>query len=147
MGINNQLLIANVAHARTRPKKNQFHYKVFYLCFALSEMPTLKRLLLSLDHWNIFSFYERDHKVNIQATLKKWNIPQANGQVVVVTMPRVLGYVFNPVSFWFCLDSTGKLRAVLSEVNNTFGDRHCYLSFHDDRRPIGRGSITTMKTD
>ena len=49
----------------------------------------------------------------------------------------MLGYVFNPVSFWFCLDMQGSLRAVLSEVCNTFGERHCYLSFHDDRRPIG----------
>jgi uncharacterized protein len=53
-----------------------------------------------------------------------------------MTMPRMLGYVFNPVSFWFCRDRAGALRAVLCEVNNTFGESHCYLVHHDDRRPI-----------
>jgi DUF1365 family protein len=48
----------------------------------------------------------------------------------------VLGYVFNPVSFWFCLNRVGALVCVLSEVRNTFGERHCYLSFHDDGRAI-----------
>jgi DUF1365 family protein len=47
-----------------------------------------------------------------------------------------MGHVFNPVSFWFCLDKAGALRVVLSEVSNTFGERHCYLSFHEDRRAI-----------
>ena len=53
-----------------------------------------------------------------------------------MTMPRLFGYVFNPVSFWFCRDRDGRLRAVLCEVNNTFGEHHCYLVHHDDRRPI-----------
>ena len=53
-----------------------------------------------------------------------------------MTMPRMLGYVFNPVSFWFCRDRSGALRAVLCEVNNTFGESHCYLVHHDDLRPI-----------
>ena len=50
-----------------------------------------------------------------------------------MTMPRILGYAFNPVSFWFCFDAGKGLRAVLAEVNNTFGERHCYLCFRDDR--------------
>jgi len=50
-----------------------------------------------------------------------------DGDIVLMTMPRMLGYVFNPVSFWFCRDRAGALRAVLCEVNNTFGERHCYL--------------------
>jgi DUF1365 family protein len=53
-----------------------------------------------------------------------------------MTLPRLLGYVFNPVSFWFCCDRFGGLRAVLCEVNNTFGERHCYLVHRDDRRAI-----------
>ena len=57
-----------------------------------------------------------------------------DGEVVLMTMPRMLGYVFNPVSFWFCRDRAGALRAVLCEVNNTFGESHCYLVHHDDRR-------------
>jgi DUF1365 family protein len=53
-----------------------------------------------------------------------------------MTMPRLLGYVFNPVSFWFCRDRAGSLRAVLCEVNNTFGERHCYLVHRHDGQPI-----------
>jgi DUF1365 family protein len=51
-------------------------------------------------------------------------------------MPRILGYVFNPVSFWFCHDQAGEVRAILCEVNNTFGERHIYLLAHDDQSPI-----------
>ncbi|MBU6236075.1 MAG: DUF1365 family protein, partial [Alphaproteobacteria bacterium] len=57
--------------------------------------------------------------------------------VVLVTMPRVLGYVFNPVSFWLCYDEMGQLRAVLCEVNNTFGEHHDYLCVRPDKGPIG----------
>ncbi len=55
---------------------------------------------------------------------------------MLLTMPRMLGYVFNPVSFWFCHDRAGAVRAVLCEVNNTFGETHCYLVHHDDRSEI-----------
>ncbi len=143
MGLNNGLLVAKVAHARQVPKRNAFCYGVYYLCFALDEIPKLANGLLSLNRWNLFSFYDRDHSPDgksldawIRDILKEWNIPQADGRIVLMTLPRLFGYVFNPVSFWFCFDKQGNLRAVLSEVRNTFGDRHCYISFHDDRRPI-----------
>jgi DUF1365 family protein len=133
------LLIAKVSHARQRPKRNAFSYGVYYLCFALSELAQIKKSLLP-----IFSFHERDHGAMDGTPLEPWirhileqrNIPEANGDIILLTLPRLFGYVFNPVSFWFCLDSQGELRAVLSEVTNTFGDRHCYLSAHEDRRPI-----------
>jgi DUF1365 family protein len=142
--VHNGLFIANVSHARQRPRRNAFSYGVYYLCFALDEMDRLKNSLLSLNRFNLFSFHERDYGARgagsldgwIRDLLKAWDVPQADGQIVLLTLPRLLGYVFNPVSFWFCLDKQGNLRAVLSEVSNTFGDRHCYLSFHDDRRPI-----------
>lgn len=140
--VNNRLLISKVAHARQQPKRNAFCYGVYYLCFALDELPLLKNALLSLEKWNLFSFYARDHADGkpmeewIRGVLREWDIPQADGRIVLLTLPRLFGYVFNPVSFWFCLDKEGKLRAVVSEVHNTFNDRHCYISFHDDRRPI-----------
>ncbi len=56
-----------------------------------------------------------------------------------MTYPRVLGYVFKPVSFWFCERADGTLAAIVAEVNNTFGERHCYLLAHDDGRPIAWG--------
>jgi uncharacterized protein len=62
----------------------------------------------------------------------------ADGQVLLLAQPRVLGHVFNPVSFWLCHDRAGALRVVIAEVNNTFGDRHSYMCHHDDLRPIAR---------
>jgi DUF1365 family protein len=61
------------------------------------------------------------------------------------TFPRVFGYVFNPVSFWFAHRSDGSLRAVVCEVNNTFGERHCYLLAHDDGRPLAWGEEVSAR--
>jgi len=144
MALANGLLIANVMHARHRPRPHVFNYGVYYLAFALDKIQLLSCRILSLGRFNLFGFYERDHGLRdgtsvekwIRGALAQWDIPQADGRIVLVTLPRVLGYVFNPVSFWFCLDRQERLRAVLSEVSNTFGEHHSYISFHDDRRPI-----------
>jgi uncharacterized protein len=135
--------MADVMHARFVPKKHSLKYKVFYLCFPLREMQALAGRFLSLKHWNLFSYLQKDHGFGdasneawIRQVLADWKVTTADGDVVLVTMPRVFGYGFNPVSFWFCLDKAGNVRAALSEVNNTFGERHCYLCFHEDQRPI-----------
>ena len=80
----------------------------------------------------------RSLKPGPRALLAQWHIAEADGDIVLLTMPRLFGSVFNPVSFWFCLDATGDLRAVISDVTNTFHDRHCYLSFRDDHGVIDR---------
>jgi DUF1365 family protein len=143
MALDNGLLIADVAHTRLLPKKHALKYKVYYLCFPLSKMQQIASKLLSLKGWNLFGFREGDHGFGeqscetwVRSLLAEWKLPEADGDVVLLTMPRVLGYGFNPVSFWFCLDKSGALRAVVSEVNNTFNERHCYLCFHEDHRPI-----------
>lgn len=146
MGIANGLMVADVAHARLRPKKNSFHYHVYYLCLPLAKRAELNLLkLLSQNKFNLFSLNARDHDVPvggyeawIRDVLAQYNITHANGEIVLLTLPRVLGYVFNPVSFWFCLNAEGKLACVLSEVRNTFGEKHCYLSYHDDGRVIDK---------
>lgn len=144
MALSNGLIIADVAHARLRPQKNSFHYHVYYLCVPLAERIALKALrLLSLDGWNLFSLNARDHEVPIdgyeawiRGVLTEYGVTHADGEIVLLTLPRVVGYVFNPVSFWFCLNAKGELACVLSEVRNTFGERHCYLSYHDNGRSI-----------
>jgi DUF1365 family protein len=146
MAITNALLIADVVHARHRQRKNAFRYRVFYLCFGLSQLSQMARMrLLSLDRFNLFGVHARDHAAEtqgmegwIRGLLTDWKIAHADGEIVLLTLPRVLGYVFNPVSFWFCLTKSGDLACVLSEVRNTFGERHCYLSYHEDGRPIDR---------
>lgn len=144
MAITTSLTITNVMHKRMRPRQHAFHYKVYYLCFALSQMKNLSNRLLGFETWNLLSFYRRDHGARDGSDLEPWarsllaqyNITDADGDIVLLTLPRILGYVFNPVSFWFCFDRNGGLRAVISEVSNTFGEHHCYISYHDDHHVI-----------
>ncbi len=146
MAITQSILIADVMHKRLLPRVNGFTYKVYYLCFALSQMQKLSKAsaMLALNRPGLFSFYEKDHGSRdgsslegwIRDILRKWGITKADGDIVLIALPRLFGYVFNPVSFWFCLDKERQVRAVLCEVNNTFGERHDYLCFHDDHRPI-----------
>jgi DUF1365 family protein len=73
-----------------------------------------------------------------RAILSDYGLNEKVANIMLITMPRILGYGFNPVSFWMCLDDTGALRAVLSEVHNTFGEAHSYLCAHPDHRPIAK---------
>jgi DUF1365 family protein len=144
MALENGLFLSKIMHARQRPKRNAFTYGAYYLSFALDDMKRLGETPgLSCNRGNLFSFFEKDHAGGdgplepwVRKILADWQVPQADGRIVLVTLPRLFGFVFNPVSFFFCLDKAGSLRAVISEVHNTFGDRHCYISFHDDRRVI-----------
>lgn len=145
MALTHRILDAKVVHARTRPKRNRFCYRVYYLCLRLSDWEALTRIrFLSLDRFNLFSLNGKDYFAGkaqspqqwIQACLTTWGVTKADGEIVLMTMPRVLGYAFNPVSFWFCLDRAGALRAVLADVSNTFGERHAYLLQHGDQSPI-----------
>ena len=136
---------AIVFHARNFPKKNSFLYRVFYLLLDLDELEKNYRFL-SFEKFNLFSFYSKDHckhdlegftgnpKNWIKNILTKENIEAK--KVMLLCHPRVLGYVFNPVSFWFCLDDEEKLIAVLAEVQNTFDEAHSYLIYNLDGRPI-----------
>jgi hypothetical protein len=145
MGIKqNGLLVTDVYHRRLKPRENAFTYKVYYLSFALKELQSLANRFFSLEKFNLFGFYNKDHGARkgddlepwIRDILKKNKVKHADGDVVLMTMPRVLGYVFNPVSFWFCLDKKKQVRAVLAEVNNTFKESHNYLVAKPDSSVI-----------
>ena len=145
------LFEARVFHARLRPKSNRFAYRALYLALPLDELRPQRRGLLSVDRANLFGLRSRDYGAApcprdwIARVLAEWRVPQADGEVVLVTMPRIFGYAFNPVNFWLCKDLGGALRAVLAEVNNTFGERHCYLCFHEDRRVIEAGDTLAAR--
>lgn len=136
---------ATVVHRRLRPRNNAFRYRVAYLCLSLDQLDSAGGRWLKLDRAGLVSFRRADHGPRDGSDLRTWmkNILHdhglggiCDGEILLTTMPRMLGYVFNPVSFWFCRDRSGALRAVLCEVNNTFGETHCYLVHHDDARPI-----------
>ena len=122
-----------VMHRRTRPATNAFRYRVFFLRFPLSRMAELSNAVFSVNRFNLLSFHFADHGDGgdpatwIRGLLASEGVDDADGEIFLQTFPRVLGYVFNPVSFWFCHRVDGGLRAVIAEVNNTFGERHCYL--------------------
>ncbi|MBN8442817.1 MAG: DUF1365 domain-containing protein [Thauera sp.] len=135
-----------VMHERHVQAHNRFIYPTAFLRLPLSRLDALKVPLLGIGRPNLFAFHNRDHGPRDGSPLLPWlrdiiarrGLDAAcDGEVVLQTMPRVLGYVFNPVSFWFCHDRSGALRVVLAEVNNTFGEHHNYLVHHPDLRPIG----------
>jgi len=139
-----RLYFGEVMHLRLRPAKNRFVYPVFFLRVPLSDPQSLRRPLFGVNRWNLFSFMFRDHGARdgspplewIRALLSREGFEDVDGEVWLQTFPRVLGYVFNPVSFWFCHDRSGALRAILCEVSNTFGEHHHYLLAQPDGSPI-----------
>lgn len=137
---NGALLCAGeVRHTRLRPVRHAFAYRVFFLRLPLrslhhSSSPFDNLRFFSRNRFNLLSFHDADHGDGkqpplhwIDNLLREQGVTDANGEIWLQTFPRVLGYVFNPVSFWFCHRCDGTLRAVLCEVSNTFGERHCYL--------------------
>jgi uncharacterized protein len=140
------LCVGDVMHARTRPKRNVFHYPVFYLRLPLSKLNTLNVRGLAINKRGLCQILNQDHGPRDGNDLLIWartileqhglkEVTQG-GEIMLQTMPRLFGYQFNPVSFYFCHDRDAALRAVICEVSNTFGERHNYLVTHADHRPI-----------
>jgi len=135
-----QLCFGQVRHLRLRPVRHGFRYGMYFIRLplrALAQQDGQRGFgcrLFSHNRRNLLSFHDSDHGDGRQPLLQ-WidgllaaeGVHDAGGEVWLQTMPRVLGYVFNPVSFWFCHRPDGALRAVVADVRNTFGERHCYL--------------------
>ena len=128
------LFKASIYHKRFFPKANKFRYSGFYIKFSIDSLQTLKSLVFSVNRFNLFSFYEKDHGYRDGSPINKWardtlakaGVTDFDGKIFLQTFPRVLGYVFNPVSFWYCYKQE-ELIAVICEVNNTFGESHSYV--------------------
>jgi DUF1365 family protein len=144
------LVSGQVWHRRTRPTDNEFAYPAYCLRLPLSGLraPALAGVRFNRAGW--VSFHERDHGPRDGTALDAWMRSQlaaegiaADGEIVLYAFPRMLGYVFNPVSFWVCHDAAGGVRAVLAEVNNTFGETHRYLLAHADGRRLASGETLT----
>ncbi len=125
-----------VVHRRVKPVRHRLVYRVFSLLLDLDELPALGRelRLFGANAPGLLGFRDRDHGPGDGAPLKDWVNGHlaaagiaAGGPVRVLCFPRLYGFVFNPLSVWFCHRPDGGLAAVLYEVNNTFGDRHSYL--------------------
>lgn len=130
------IFTGEVVHIRRKPVMHRLKYRVFMGLFDLDELPGLSRKLrlFGYNRAALFAFHDRDHgdgtgrplRAQIEQALADAGIPPPGGAIRILCMPRLLGYVFNPISAFFCYDANDDLRAIVHEVNNTFGERHFY---------------------
>lgn len=138
-----RVYFTRVMHRRLFPVQYRFVYPVFSLLLDLDLLDRVPSRLLSVGRFNLLSFRPQDHGPRDGSPLKPWveellagrGIELAGGRVQLLCMPRILGYGFNPISLWYCHHADGRLRAVVAEVNNTFGEHHFYL-LANGGRPI-----------
>lgn len=134
-----------VMHCRLRPRRHRFVYRVFSLLLDLDALDGLGRRLrlFSYNRFNLFAFHDRDHGDRDGSRLRPWverrlaedGIDLGGGRIFIHALPRLLGYVFNPLSVYWCYAADGTLRAILYEVKNTFGEQHSYVL------PVARGHV------
>ncbi len=142
-----------VRHRRLSPRRNSFQYGVFQALLDLDELPRLDREIRFFRHNRpaLTGFRDADHlgpePAPVKEKLARWlegrGRTLGGGRVLLLTNLRVFGYVFNPVSYFFCLDDEGSLAYTVAEVNNTFGETYCYLL--DDPEPAGGRAVRSRR--
>jgi hypothetical protein len=135
--LNSAVYEGRVMHCRLKPRQHRFAYRVFWLLLDLDEIDTIggSLKLFSRNRFNLFSFHDTDYGAGEERTLRghveghllSTGIDCRGGRITLFSMPRILGYAFNPLAIYFCHRPAGDLAAILYEVNNTFGERHSYL--------------------
>lgn len=141
MTVDGALYVGRVMHQRLKPARHRLQYRVFSLLVDIDVLPALARRLrlFSLNRFNLFSLHERDYgagegvglREHVEQQLRAAGLA-SGGAIRLLTMPRILGYAFNPLSVYYCERPGGGLQAILYEVNNTFGQRHSYLIAVDE---------------
>lgn len=139
-----------VTHRRLRPRDHRLRYSAFWMLLDLGEIDGLaaRLALFSRNRFNLLSFHDDDHgepgagplRDQVERRLADAGVRLDGGAIRLLTMPRVLGYVFNPISVYYCHRPDGGLAAIVYEVNNTFGDRHAYV-ISVRREDAERGAI------
>lgn len=134
-----------IMHRRAFPVRYRFTYKVFSLLLNLDDLDRLAGRIpfFSYNRANLVSFHDRDHGPRDGSSLREWlrqllsvhGIEGGCATVLLLSMPRIFGYAFNPLSIYYCFDDEQQLRAVVCEVKNTFGEQHCYV-LHEKNRPM-----------
>lgn len=136
--MNSCLYECAVMHHRLQPREHQFRYRIFMFYLDLAELDTLAGKLrwFGYNRRNLYAFRDADHlqqgKPTARENVLAWIAAQglelpANTRVCLLTLPRIAGYLFNPVSFYFCFDTAGAPVAAVAEVGNTFGEMKPYL--------------------
>jgi DUF1365 family protein len=132
-----KLFTGRVAHIRHTPFRHRFDYRIYMLAIDLDRIDEAagRSKFFSHNKFNLTSLADKDHgfrdgrplRAYAEAALATNGMLRYAHKIIFVTMPRLLGYAFNPISFYFCHDETGRLGAVLHQVKNTFGDQIGYL--------------------
>ena len=140
------LLEGVVRHRRVRPFAYALEHRVFYVALDLDELDVVPRRVRSISRGrpNLLSFRDEDHldppaddvRARMREQLRGEGFDPDGWQVTLVTNLRIVGYAFNPASFFLCRDASGELRAVIVEVHNTHGERHLY-SLRGGSTPTG----------
>ena len=135
-----------VIHTRFKPKKHNFKYKVFSLLIDLDEIDKINNNLnfFSYNRFNLISFFDKDHGNRDGSNVKQWvkenlikkNIKFQNIRVEILCYPRILGYVFNPLSILYVYNEKNALISIFYEVKNTFGEQHTYIFETKDQKVI-----------
>jgi DUF1365 family protein len=138
LDMNSCLYECTVMHHRLMPKQHRFSYRIFMFYLDLDEIDAIARRIpfFGRNRRNLFAFNDTDHLDDSTGTVKQKltaylatqgiSLPEA-GRIMLLTLPRVLGYVFNPVSFYFCFDAAGSPICAVAEVGNTFREKKLYL--------------------
>jgi DUF1365 family protein len=148
------LYVGRVRHLRFRPRRHKLAYRVFWMLLDLDEIDGLARRLriFSRNRFNLYAFRDADYgdrsgaplRPQIEALLREAELDPDGGPIRLLTMPRILGYAFNPLSTWFCHRRDGTLMAIVYEVHNTFGERHSYVLPADGDGAIAHGTAKAM---
>ncbi len=152
--MNSALYECHVMHHRLAPKVHRFQYEVFYLWLDLDEIDALsgQLRLFKRNRWSLFSFFDADHivkdgrdvKENVLQILREQQIDTTPiTSIRLLTFPRVLGYIFNPVCFYYCFDAEGKPLCAVAEVTNTYKEQKPYVI--RELEADGRLRLTTPK--
>jgi DUF1365 family protein len=138
-------------HRRFEPKRHQFSYRLFMVLLDIDRIPEAMRVspFTSYHRFNLSSFYPSDHfgdpalslRVRLEADAATNGLVLPEGPVLLLTHPRYLGYVFNPISVYYCFDRTGELKTIAAEVRSTFGETHVYWLSDGNRESGSRSHI------
>lgn len=146
------LIRGEVMHERLRPVRHGFVYPVFAVRLRLSTLKQARNTWFGVDCRRLMTVRTSDYGPRDGSPLLPWIREQlssfglpSNGEVWLQTFPRLFGYAFNPVSFWYCHDANGTLIAVLAEVNNTFGEHHAYLLANHDGAPLKDNAVLACR--
>lgn len=149
MNTGSALFHGEVMHVRTRPRRHRLHYRVFSVLLDFDELEALssRSRLFGYNRRAPLSFWDADHGDGSVTGLRRWvadKLRQAGSyedgmKIRLLCYPRIFGYVFNPLTVYFCYSPSGVLRSILYEVCNTFGERHTYVI------PVEEGAIGPVR--